>query len=71
MNRRFGKKMILALCLLVSLPILAACEDKTPAVSDHAGMSSFTVTTKSGRTIECVSWEGYQKGGLSCDWAAK
>lgn len=62
------KRLIIAIAVVA---VLSACEDKTPATSDQAGMSSFMVTTQSGRTIECVNWEGYQKGGLSCDWEAK
>lgn len=73
------KKMILAAAALTTL-LLTGCatgyassdNTNTPVSKDYNNedITERTIKLSDGRTIKCVVWSGYKKGGISCDWAA-
>lgn len=62
-----------ALALALMVGVLAGCAetDKVSNQGTDGSVDTFWATTIDGRKVPCLSWSGYEKGGLSCDWSAK
>lgn len=55
-----------ALALLAALLLLTGCGSAGDNVGDKWG--THPQRLPDGRTVDCVVWDGYKKGGISCDW---
>lgn len=65
------KKAIIALAAAGVL-LLSGCasegSDDSRAGDESSNLYERTITLEDGRTVTCVVYTQYQKGGLSCDW---
>ena len=63
------KKIALAVGLLLAGLALTACGADANATDTNRGdIFEYTVPLKDGRSVTCLEYRGYKKGGLSCDW---
>lgn len=65
------KKTFTALAIAGTL-LLSGCatggSNESSAGKESERLHERTITLQDGRTITCVIYNQYQKGGLSCDW---
>lgn len=54
----------------LALTALVGCSSapEAPVDGGYGGLSEHAITLKDGRTITCVVFQEYSKGGVSCDW---
>lgn len=56
---------------LLGALVLAGCGLNDDNTGLDEGIHEVPVELKDGRTVTCILYKGYRKGGLSCDWGAK
>jgi hypothetical protein len=62
MSKRLGAAILTGAIAALVLTGCASSGNRAERVESQA--SSFTITTPSGRVVECIEFNG----GLSCDW---
>lgn len=55
--------------LLVLLAASCSSSNTTSSEPEFSGSLQVTKVDVYGRQVTCITWSGYKKGGLSCDWA--
>lgn len=64
-------KLVTLAALAVGVLVISGCSTSTEPESTQGTdgvVSTFWAKTIDGREIPCVVWQGYSRGGLSCDW---
>jgi predicted component of type VI protein secretion system len=61
------RKLLASAVIVGSLLGITSCSSSGP--EEQENWSEVTVKLKDGRSINCLIWIGYRKGGPSCDWA--
>lgn len=74
MIRRLTWILFVAVITFAAFAVLSGCGTTTPPVPSDGievrdGVQTIHPKLPDGRTVTCVLWSGYTKGGLSCDWA--
>lgn len=62
-------KKFLAAMFVSALTLTGCASGNTSAeTGESTSLYERRITLNDGRTLTCVTYSGYQKGGLSCDW---
>ena len=58
----------------VGVLVVSGCSASTEPESSQGtdgSVSTFWAKAIDGRKVPCIVWQGYSRGGLSCDWSVK
>jgi outer membrane lipoprotein SlyB len=62
MSKSLGAAILVS--AIVALTLTGCASGRTPEERVESNATAFTITTPSGRVVECIEYNG----GLSCDW---
>ncbi|GAA2322014.1 hypothetical protein GCM10010149_88910 [Nonomuraea roseoviolacea subsp. roseoviolacea] len=63
------KKLIVAAVATGAVFALSSCTSITGSPENPDNWREVVVPVSDGRQVRCLIWDGYRKGGPSCDWA--
>lgn len=76
MTRRIASAFALSVLLLAGTTGCSEAPPRSTQIPASPGSSltesdfiNVVTVNVNGRNVVCVAWDGFQTGGLSCDWA--
>jgi len=58
-----------AVLVLAIMMMLSGCSSSDGDYTTSTGdLREQSITLSDGRVVTCIVYQGYRKGGLSCDW---